>query len=271
MSDPLSKQKERVLRDFDRKAAAWASRYDSSRDFRTYNFHSRRRTVVELMRSVEGLLLDIGCGTGDFLPVALEESGRVLGLEVSSEMARHCRTRFQEDVRDGHLLIAEGDIESLCLPEGSVQAALCVGVIEYLLRPDAALRELSRVLAPGGYLIITVPNAASPFVAADRTSKAIRRAGSRLYRRLRGRPTDDGSYRHGYFTPWGLDGRLREAGLRVDRRAWSTFGSFMYSNYIPFSVKLSELMNPLRHRPMGLIAANYIVRAVKPGGLDVRY
>lgn len=259
-----SRQKDRVREDFDRKASEWASLYEPPRDFRAYNFHTRLRTVVELLKPSDGVVLDIGCGTGDFIPHALERFRKVIGVEVSAEMARRCLDRFGREIQEGRVLVCQGDIEGLSLPDACLQGIICVGVLEYLLRPDAALREMSRVLEPGGYLITTVPNAASPFVAADRVSKIVRRAGSRLYRHLSGRPRDDGSYRHGYFAPWDLDRRLRQAGLEIDHRAYATFGSFMYSNYIPFSVALSEAFDPLRHRALGVIAANYIVRAVRP-------
>jgi SAM-dependent methyltransferase len=139
-----------------------------------------------------------------------------------------------------------------------------VAVIEYLLDADRALAEIARVLAPGGFAIITVPNRASPFILLDNASKAARRVGSRAYRLLTGRPRDDGSYMHGYYTPWGLDRRIRRAGLVVEERGYSTFGSYMYGNVLPFSVALSESLGFLRHRPLGVLGSNYIVRASRP-------
>ena len=260
----LERQKEKVRDDFDRKAARWARLYDAPRDFRAYNFQTRLKTVVELLKETDGPILDVGCGTGDFLPHALDRSRNVIGVEVAESMARTCRERFHQEIREGRLQILEADIEALCLPDRSIAGIICVGVIEYLLNPGASLREMARVLAPGGWAVITVPNAASPFIALDRASKSIRAAGSRAYQLLRGRARDRSAYRHGYFTPWDLDRRLRAAGLEVERRAWSTFGSFMYSNSIPFSIAFSEALDSFRHRPVGVLGSNYILRAIRP-------
>jgi ubiquinone/menaquinone biosynthesis C-methylase UbiE len=257
-------QKKRVREDFDRKAVRWGALYEAPRDFRSYNLFTRRRTVIEMLEARTGVVLDVGCGTGDFIAAALERSPKVLGIEISSEMARACRARFEKEVGGGRAIFCLGDIEGLCLPDASIGGIICVGVIEYLLHPDAALKEIARVMAPGAYAVITVPNRISPFIVLDNATKSALRAGSRAYRFLRGRPRDDGSYMHGYFTPWGLNRRLREVGLVIEGRAYSTFGSYMYGNAVPFSVSFSEALDSLRHRALGVIGSNYIVRVRKP-------
>ena len=260
--DPESPdQKRRVREDFDRKAGIWGRLYEAPRDFRSYNFHTRRRTVLELLPKSAGVVLDVGCGTGDFIPSELARASGVIALEISAEMSRICRERYGSDVRERRLLICRGDIEALPLPNASVGGVVCVAVIEYLLGAETALKEIARVLAPGGFAIITVPNRVSPFIMIDNATKVVLRAGSRVYRAIRGRPRDDGSYMHGYFSPWDLNRRIRAVGLTVERRAYSTFGSFMYSNSIPFSVAMSESLDALRHRSLGVLGSNYIVLA----------
>lgn len=264
MNPVQEEQKRRVQADFDRKADWWRELYENPRDFRAYNLLTRRRTILDLLPPAEGAILDIGCGSGDFVPAEIERGARVLGIEVSSEMARTCHGKYGAQVRDGKALFCRGDIEAIPLPDASVGGVLCVAVIEYLLRAEKALEEIARVLKPGGFAIITAPNRISPFMMLDRASHSIRRVGSRVYRALRGRPKDDGSYMHGIFTPWDLDRRVQAAGLVIDRRAFSTFGSYRYGNTIPFSITFSESLGGLRHSRLGVIGSNYIVRALRP-------
>ena len=59
---------------------------------------------------------------------------------------------------DNKLAVAflQGDVETLPLKDSSVDVLICLGVITYLKSEDSALRELERVLKPGGVLIISI-------------------------------------------------------------------------------------------------------------------
>jgi len=100
----------------------------------------------------EGTILDVGCGEGITLERLVREPGarRVIGLDRSNENWRIC-------ARHG-LPIIGGSVFSLGIRSGSLDACLFLEVIEHLDEPEAALRELARVLKIGGRLLVLFPN-----------------------------------------------------------------------------------------------------------------
>ena len=97
-------------------------------------------------------LLDIGCGGGHLLAAATLHGYRGVGVDLSYEacaIARH---------RSISALQADGAI--LPFRSRSLNIVTLINVLDHLLDPLATLQEVSRVLAPGGYLVIRIPNAA---------------------------------------------------------------------------------------------------------------
>lgn len=98
--------------------------------------------------------LDVGCGDGGTSGVWLKEhAASYVGVDISENALRDARARGL-DVR------RIADAGQLPFPDGSVDVVVCVEVLEHLFEPLAAVREMMRVLAPGGVLIATVPNVA---------------------------------------------------------------------------------------------------------------
>src|SRR5260370_25436688 len=77
-------------------------------------------------------------------------------------MARYARARC------GSNRFRVGDMERLPFPDDTFDAVVCLGVIEYLAADDRALREIWRVLRPGGTAVISTPSAISPLHHLDR-------------------------------------------------------------------------------------------------------
>lgn len=97
-------------------------------------------------------VLDVACGTGLVtLPVATaaDPGGEVVGVDISEEMVELAR-RFADDRGADNLAFARMDAETLDLPDESFDVALCSLGLMYVPDPEEALREMHRVLAPGG-------------------------------------------------------------------------------------------------------------------------
>jgi arsenite methyltransferase len=115
----------------------------------------RRRLVRAALSAAPGeRVLDVGCGPGFYCAELLEEvgaDGSIVGLDSSPQMlalaARRC---------EGHdnVEFAEADAESLPVEDESFDAAVCVQVLEYVPDVAASLRELYRVLRPGGRVVV---------------------------------------------------------------------------------------------------------------------
>jgi len=101
-------------------------------------------------------VLDAGCGTGRALPplrAAVGASGVALGADLTPAMLE-AAVRAGRD-RDGQLLLA--DVSALPLRTASLDAVFGAGLIAHLPNPAENLRELARVVRPGGALALFHP------------------------------------------------------------------------------------------------------------------
>ena len=112
-----------------------------------------RRIVIERviadLKLPRARILDAGCGSGRNM-VELARHGTVSGVELSGPSVDVARARGAGEVIAGSVLDMPFDSDSFDL-------SVCLDVIEHLDDDVGALRELRRVLAPGGSLLVTVP------------------------------------------------------------------------------------------------------------------
>lgn len=99
----------------------------------------------------KGRVLDIGCGYGFFLQEMKSRGWQVEGVEVSA--AGRDYTRGQGDIH-AH---AE-PLEKLGLPKSSFDVVTLFYVIEHVLDPLSVLREVKRILTPGGLILLRWPH-----------------------------------------------------------------------------------------------------------------
>lgn len=97
-------------------------------------------------------LVDAGCGSGRFLDYADALADEYLGVDVVRHGKLRHDVRFLEANLDGH---------AIPLPDGCATIVTAIEVIEHLDNPRTFCRELVRILAPGGWLLVTTPNQAS--------------------------------------------------------------------------------------------------------------
>jgi SAM-dependent methyltransferase len=107
-------------------------------------------------------LLDAGCGAGLLALLASLRGARVAALDAAETLLAIARERLPAaDVR-------EGDLEALPFPDGSFDAVTAVNSIFYAADMAAAMRELGRVVRPGGRVVVTAwgPPERCEFLAA---------------------------------------------------------------------------------------------------------
>lgn len=148
---------------FGRRMVVWlyditADRYDGIKQFDpgAERFFVIRPFLDRVAGKPAPIILDVATGTGRFPLFLLEEptfNGRVVGLDASARMLtiaveklrpfRHRATLVQQTAAD------------LPFPDASLDAVSCLESLEFFPSDTAALREMIRVLRPGGLLMIT--------------------------------------------------------------------------------------------------------------------
>ena len=92
-------------------------------------------------------ILDVGCGRGHIGEVVEEQGGMYTGVDFVAS-----RAGFR---------LALADATRLPFTDGSFDAVFCIDAFEHFPDPDQAVREFRRVLRPGGFVFLSVPNYAN--------------------------------------------------------------------------------------------------------------
>ena len=100
-------------------------------------------------------MLDIGCGNGVFSSEARRRTGCALhGVDGSNYALQQAKSRGFESLS----LVSDFNVDPLPFEPEQFDFCLCKDLLEHLLRPEFVLREIHRVLRPGGNLLVHVPN-----------------------------------------------------------------------------------------------------------------
>lgn len=99
-------------------------------------------------------LLEVGCGGGAFLRMALASGCRGWAVDHSAEMVALARELNARAVADHRLEIHEADATHLPFPDGTCNCAVTTGSIGFWEEPVRGLAEILRVLEPGGRLLL---------------------------------------------------------------------------------------------------------------------
>jgi ubiquinone/menaquinone biosynthesis C-methylase UbiE len=192
--------------------------------------HGRNRITYELLtRSPVKTLLDYGCGHAQFALAAADE----LGLEVYAGDADPALVaQLQAEHRNGVTFFQISEQQPrLPLRDGQASAVICCDVLEHMDHQArlAALREMHRVLAGDGAIVVTTPhkglfsvldpeNAKYHFPAAHRLLYKLVKGRAKYEERYGGERYGNfsaGSSRHLHFSASELSQMLNEAGFEV--------------------------------------------------------
>lgn len=100
-----------------------------------------------------GPVLEAGCGSGRWVAWFIKNGWQATGVDWSEELC----ARARRQIPGGRFICA--DLRSVPLPDGAFNSLIALGTVEHAIDgPMPVLRELNRLLAPGGVAIITVPH-----------------------------------------------------------------------------------------------------------------
>ena len=175
----MEQQKEVVREFFDGivQHVSYDSRYREHTTMIGYEILSRKAAVLAALDAQNrrgGTVLDVGCGPAVFTRELLDRGFNVIGIDASPNVVSQASQIIADHPRAQHARFTIGDVERLDLPNGSIDVILAVGLVEYLPSDGPALREMRRVLKPGGVAIITMTNRHSYYAGSRALVRPLR-------------------------------------------------------------------------------------------------
>lgn len=217
-----------------------------------FNYQTKRDWFINHLRAINGRMLDIGCNVGnlafllrqqDISPQQLD----YLGIDIAEKSVKCAKSR---DIQGAVFQV--GNALELDFPNESFDAVTLVEVIEHIPNQPQAIREATRVLKPGGLLLLSTPNSeCAPWIFDERL---------RFFaRRLLGMKNVD---KDSPLTQSALERILTEAGLEMiegPRYYW----------YRPYHIFKGRLYWPLNLAVKGLLGAmKYCISVEESENLD---
>lgn len=136
----------------------YADRYDDIKHFRSeYDHQFLSQPIMDRIAPHRSpLALDVATGTGR-LPLAMLRhghfQGRVIGVDLSRKMLGKAAAKL--DGQQHRVSLVWSPAENLPFLDNSFDVVTCLEALEFMTAPGSVLRELARVLRPGGLLLIT--------------------------------------------------------------------------------------------------------------------
>lgn len=117
-------------------------------------YTARFADAIRLLGKGVGNLLDVGCGSGIFLPELARHCKRLFACDFHSHLNRPAEMLRVEAVK---VELVRADARLLPFATQSMEAVVCMSVLEHLHDLQSAAQEFYRVLRPGGIAVIGVP------------------------------------------------------------------------------------------------------------------
>lgn len=122
---------------------------------------TRVSRAAAMLAGARGTFLDVGCGRGPLLYALRGQFTDLIGVDIAEAQLAHVRDWARAAGCPVTLHRSNLDVEPLPLTDASVDAASCMVVLEFVLRPDFMVGEIARVLRPGGILVCSTGNIVS--------------------------------------------------------------------------------------------------------------
>jgi SAM-dependent methyltransferase len=118
-----------------------------------YHYPNFAVILEELALKPTDYLLEVACGGGAMLKEALQRGCRAAAVDHSPDMVQVAREANRDAIAHGRLEVLEAGADRLPFPDATFTCAAMTGVLGFLTDPVGVLREIRRVLHPGGRLV----------------------------------------------------------------------------------------------------------------------
>ena len=140
--------------------ATYASAKAEYQEFDAKHWPRNRYEAVLAVAPTAERLLDVGCSDGQLLYTLRSRAKESFGLEMARNRAEAARSQLAKV--GATATIVEGNIEQgVDFADGHFDVVVCADTLQFVLDLWFAMAEMSRLLTPGGALIVTEPNVAS--------------------------------------------------------------------------------------------------------------
>lgn len=127
--------------------------YKNSKNYGNPSLSSRLKIMATLVDKNQKVL-DLGCGTGDFIKILNKKNKEVEGIEISKKVAQIGQKKgFKIKIADLH--------STFPYPKNTFDTVTAGEIIEHIYDTDFFLKEIKRILKPNGFLVLSTPNIAT--------------------------------------------------------------------------------------------------------------
>jgi len=151
---------------FSRQAPSYERMYGAESEFEREIVEKRRALIRSSKRC--GTALDLGTGTGTYLPEIRARAKKVIALDLTPKMLEIARERAKRG-NYKNIKFIRGDAQKIPLPDESVDTVYCINTFYHVPNREVAMSEISRVLRKGGTAYIEYYNTFHPFVLVRST------------------------------------------------------------------------------------------------------
>ena len=135
----------------------WVTDNDRGRSRTSYSLDDLQRSVRSLQDAPVERLLDIGCGYGGLAALV----GGFVGAHEVHGIDIDPRVESEAQSKGVQIQVLDAGERPLPYPDGFFDVVMTLGMMDYLVSFDGMIREINRVLAPNGRVLVTLPNLSS--------------------------------------------------------------------------------------------------------------
>lgn len=231
------------------------SHYDEMADIYDRHYNEKQGKIYyshiseQVLQNIpgDGLLLDIGCGTGLFMDRYTRSGGRAIGIDISMGMILRARSRCPDQD------VTLGTAETLPFRENTFDAISSLLTFSYIQNPELMLAEAFRVLRPGGSISLctlgkNLFTSVVPIIYRIGEKMRIRRVGMAHF----------GEHYYGEHDLIALFEEIGFVNLDVQRC------SFAHVDLGPMVFEITKKVEPLIEEELPYLAYNICISGKKP-------